>query len=243
LSPSPEILFSRLTYSHFLELIQAETSLKRAFYEVQTIKNNWSVRQLQRAMSTLLFERTGLSTNKSDRIEKIKDYAPMRAEDIIKNPYILEFLGLEEKQAYSENDLEAAIISHLQKFLVEMGRGFCFEARQKRITFDNEHYKIDLVFYHRILKCHVIIDLKLGKFSHSDAGQMNVYLNYYKKNESTPGDNPPIGIILCAQKSDSLVEYATGGLSEEVFVSKYLVQLPSIAELKNLIEQETRNFE
>lgn len=237
----PNLLLSRLSFSHFIELIKAETELKRIFYEVQSVKNNWSVRELSRAMSTLLFERTGLSTDKKLVIGKAKDTIPTLPADIVKNPYFLEFLGLEEKPEYSETDLEEAIITHLQKFLIELGRGFCFEYRQKRITFDNTHYKIDLVFYNRILKCHVLLDLKVGEFSHADAGQMNMYLNYFRKNEMTDGDNPPVGIILCANKNDALVEYATSGLSQEVFVSKYLIQLPSVDELKQLIETDIKN--
>jgi predicted nuclease of restriction endonuclease-like (RecB) superfamily len=194
-------------------------------------------------METLLFERTGLSSDKEAVIAKAKDVLPPAPGDLIRNPYVLKFLGLEEKPAFSESDLEQAIIEHLQKFLVEMGRGFCFEARQKRITFDNDHYFIDLVFYHRILKCHVLVDLKVGAFSHADAGQMNVYLNYFKDQEMTPGDNPPIGIILCAHKNDTLVKYATGGLSQEMFVGKYLVQLPSEDELKQLIHADTMAFQ
>jgi predicted nuclease of restriction endonuclease-like (RecB) superfamily len=178
---------------------------------------------LNRAISTLLFERTGLSSNQNAVIAKVKDEIAVLPVDLVKNPYFLEFLGLEEKHEYSESDLEQAIIDRLQKFLVELGRGFCFEARQKRITFDNRHYKIDLVFYNRILKCHVLLDLKVGEFDHADAGQMNVYLNYYRFNEMTEGDNPPVGIILCASKNDALLEYATSGLPQEVFVSKYLV--------------------
>jgi len=156
----------------------------------------------------------------------------------VKNPYVLEFLGLEERVSYSESDLEAAIIAHLQTFLVEMGRGFCFEARQKRITFDNEHYFIDLVFYHRILKCHVLVDLKIGAFSHADAGQMNVYLNYYREQEMTEGDNPPVGLILCAQKNNTLVRYATAGMTEQLFVGKYQMNLPSEEELRQLVREE-----
>jgi len=162
----------------------------------------------------------------------------MQPEDIFRNPYLLEFLGLEEKASYTETDLEEAIINHLQKFLLEMGRGFCFEARQRRITFDNTHYRIDLVFYHRILKCHVLIDLKMEEFSHGDAGQMNVYLNYYKENESEKGDNAPIGIILCAGKNESLVKYATAGLAQKIFVSKYMTNLPTEKQLMNIIKEE-----
>ena len=167
----------------------------------------------------------------------------LTAGDVVKNPYVLEFLGLEERPGYRESDLEQAIIDHLQTFLVELGRGFCFEARQKRITFDNEHYFIDLVFYHRILKCHVLVDLKLGAFSHADAGQMNVYLNYYREQEMTPGDNPPVGLILCAQQNETLVRYATSGLSEQLFVRKYQINLPTEAELQRVIQAEQQRFQ
>lgn len=234
----PDILLNKLTFSHFIELMNAETPLKRVFYEVQTIKNNWSVRELKRAMNTLLFERTGLSTDKKTVIAKAKGKTESSATDIIKNPYLLEFLGLEEKPEYSEDILEKAIIDNLQVFLTELGRGFCFESRQKRITFDNKHYRIDLVFYHRIIKCHVLIDLKIGEFDHADAGQMNMYLNYYRKNEMTKGDNPPIGIILCASKNNEMVEYATSGLNNDLFVSKYMVQLPSKDVLIKFIKEE-----
>ncbi len=171
-------------------------------------------------------------------LEKHLHGSGLEPEDVFRNPYMLEFLGLEEKAEYSETDLEQAIINQLQVFLLELGRGFCFEARQKRITFDNKHYRIDLVFYHRILKCHVLIDLKMGEFNHADAGQMNVYLNYYKENELSENDNPPVGIILCASKNENLVKYATSGLPQKVFVSKYLVNLPTEAELRKIIEGE-----
>ena len=231
-------LVSRLTFSHFIELIKADNLIKRTFYEIESIKNNWKVRELQRAIETSLYERTGLSTNKVAVIEKIKEGLVLETIDVIRNPYILEFLELEEKAEFSENDLEIAIINDLQGFLIELGRGFCFEARQKRITFDNKHYHIDLVFYHRILKCHVLIDLKIGAFDHADAGQMNMYLNYFVENEMTLGDNAPIGIILCAQKNESLVRYATGNLSQQIFVSKYLINLPDEEELIAFIKAE-----
>ncbi len=151
---------------------------------------------------------------------------------------MLEFLGFEERDIYSESDLEERIITNLQNFLLELGRGFCFEARQRRITFGNTHYRIDLVFYHRILKCHVLLDLKIGEFDHADAGQMNMYLNYYKENESHNGGNPPLGIILCSDKNEALVKYATMGLPQQVFVSKYLINLPTEKELQKIIECE-----
>jgi len=233
-----EKLLDRLSYSHFIEILKVDSGEKRSFYEIETIKNNWSVRELKRAIDSLLYERTGLSTNKKAIISKVKNEAKLLPADTIKNPYLLEFLGLAEKPEFSESDLETAIIDNLQKFLMEMGRGFCFEARQKRITFGNKHYFIDLVFYHRILKCHVLIDLKIGEFDHADAGQMNLYLNYYRDNEMMTGDNVPIGLILCASKNNSLVQYALGGLSHEIFVAKYLIELPSSDKLEEFIRRE-----
>ncbi|HEX8429301.1 PDDEXK nuclease domain-containing protein [Hymenobacter sp.] len=235
---APRMLLSRLSFSHFIELLLLDTPLQRAFYEVQAVQNSWSVRELKRAIDSALYERTGLSTDKAAVLAGHAGRQPLAVADVVKNPYVLEFLGLEERASYSENDLEAAIIGHLQTFLVELGRGFCFEARQKRITFDNEHYFIDLIFYHRILKCHVLVDLKIGAFSHADAGQMNVYLNYYRENEMSEGDNPPVGLILCAQRNETLVRYATTGMAEQLFVSKYRVNLPSEAELQQLIREE-----
>jgi len=238
LTTDPNLLLNRLSFTHIVELLKADTPLKRFFYETEAIKNNWSVRDLQRAMNSMLFERTGLSADKKAVVEKHATGEGLTLREVFRNPYMLEFLGLEEKPEYSETDLEAAIIDHLQAFLIEMGRGFCFEARQKRITFDNRHYRIDLVFYHRILKCHVLIDLKIGEFDHADAGQMNVYLNYYKENEMQAGDELPVGIILCAGKNENLVRYATGGLSQPVFVSKYMVNLPSETELRRILNEE-----
>jgi predicted nuclease of restriction endonuclease-like (RecB) superfamily len=237
------VLLSQLSFSHFIELIKTDDPLKREFYEVQTIKNNWGVRDLKRAINSMLFERTGLSSDKKLTLENYSKDTNLKPEDVFRNPYLLEFLGLEEKPSYSESDLEQAIINHLQSFLLEMGKGFCFEARQKRITFDNTHYRIDLVFYHRILKCHVLVDLKLGEFSHADAGQMNLYLNYYKENEMHKDDAPPVGIILCAGKNETLVKYAITGLPQKVFVSKYMISLPSEKELKQIIKEEQKKQE
>jgi len=233
-----EVLLSRLSFTHFLELIRKDDPLERLFYEVETIKNNWSVRELERAMDTALYIRTGLSKNKAAIIRKFKNQKPLQTVEIIRNPYFLGFLGLEERSEYSESELEQAILNHLQRFLIELGTGFCFEARQKRITFDNTHYRIDLVFYHRILKCHILIDLKIGKFDHADAGQMNVYLNYYKENELSEGDNPPVGLILCGDKSETLAKYATSGMDNHLFVSKYLVNLPDKKMLEEFIRKE-----
>lgn len=241
-SPDIEILLKHLTFTHFAELVKIDNPLKRAFYEVEGIKGRWSVRQLKRQINTLLFERTGLSTEKDRLLEKIHvQNDKINVSETIRDPYILEFTGLEEKPEYTENDLESALMKHLQTFLLELGHGFCFEGRQKRFTVDNEHYYVDMVFYHKYLKCQVLIDLKVGKFSHQDAGQMNFYLNYFAENETTEGDNPPIGIILCAGKSETVVKYATTNIDHDLFISKYLIELPKEEELRALIERD-RDF-
>jgi predicted nuclease of restriction endonuclease-like (RecB) superfamily len=235
-------LLSKLSFSHFIELINIDIPLKRVFYETEAVVNNWSVRELQRAVDSMLYERTGLSKDKEAVLEPHRKGSGLKPEDVFRSPYFLDFLGLEEKSNYVETDLEQAIINHLQAFLIEMGRGFCFEARQKRITFGNTHYRIDLVFYHRLLRCNVLIDLKMGKFAPADAGQMHMYLNYFKENEAVEGDNAPIGIILCTDKSETLVKYATAGLPHHVFVSRYMTNLPSEQELEKIVleEQEKR---
>ncbi len=239
---SAELLISRLSYTHILELTKEPEPLKRAFYEIQAIKGNWGVRELERQRGSLLYERTGLSKNKEKLIQLTNDKAvELVPEDIIRNPYIFEFVGLKEQEVLKEGKLEEALLDHLQQFLLELGKGFCFEARQKRILIDDEYYRIDLVFYHRILKCHVLIDLKTRKFNHADAGQMNVYLNYYRENETAENDNPPIGIILCTEKGQSLVKYATTADSQ-MFVSKYKIALPTEKELKQFIEEDWKRL-
>ncbi len=232
------------TFSHFVELIKVDEVLKRTFYEVETIKSNWSVRELKRQINSQIYERMGLSQDKGQLIESINDKSEVLLPlQIIKDPYILEFTGLEQKVKYSENDLETALLNNLQDFLLELGNGFCFEARQKRISIENEHDKIDLVFYHRILKCHILIDLKIREFSHSDVGQMNFYLNYYKNEIINKDDNQPIGLILCANKNHTKVEYATAGLDNNLFVSKYKINLPSIKEIEAFLEDELEGLE
>jgi len=233
-----ELLLTRLSYSHFIELIRIEDDLQRLFYEVETIKNNWSIRELKRAIGTSLAFRTAMSTNKEAIIAKIKNLKPATNAEIIRNPVVMEFMDFDEKSEYSETDLEQQILNHLQEFLIELGTGFCFEARQKRITFNNKHYRIDLVFYHKILKCNVLIELKINEFDYADAGQMNLYLNYYKDNEMSDGDNPPIGIILCPEKDDMLVKYSTAGMDDQLFVSKYLVKLPEKKVFEKFLKRE-----
>lgn len=244
-SSSADELLNKLSFTHFIELFRIKSPAKRFFYEREAINNNWSVRRLEQERNSLLYERYMLSTDKEPIKKEVKElkHPPLTPETVIRNPYVLEFLGLDEKPHFTEKELETAIISHLQKFLQELGKGFCFEARQKRITFDNTHYRIDLVFYHRILKCHVLIDLKIGDFSHADVGQMNLYLNYYKDQESYPGDNPPIGIILCAGKREALVKYATSGMENKLFVSEYMTNLPSEASLARIIAEEQEKIQ
>lgn len=190
-------------------------------------------------MSSLLYERTGLSTDKKGLILDINKNAELiTPQGIMRDPYVFEFVGLEPKEKFAESDLEGALINHLQVFLLELGKGFCFEARQKRLTIDGEYYYVDLVFYHRILKCHILIDLKTRKFKHTDAGQMNFYLNYYRDNEISESDNPPVGIVLCTDRTSSTVKYATGSLDNNLFVSRYQVQLPTIKELEEFIKRD-----
>lgn len=238
----PLVLISRLSFSHFIELMGEKDPLKRAFYEVEAIKGNWSVRQLKRQMGSLLYERTGLSADKKGLIQDI-NLNPSKPEEIMRDPYVFEFVGLETKEKFFESDLGEALIKHLQIFLLELGKGFCFEASQKRLFIDGEYYYVDLVFYHRILKCHVLIDLKTQKFHHIDAGQMNFYLNYYRDNEISKDDNPPVGIVLCTDKRSSAVKYATGSLSNHLFVSRYQVQLPTVKELEDFIRQDIEKLD
>jgi len=235
------IILTRLSFTHIIELLKIEDPLKRLFYEVETLNGNWSVRELKRQTGSLLYERTGLSVDKKGLLQTVnKKAVPARKEDIIRNPYIFEFLGLPQKDEVSESNLEMALLDHLQEFLMELGNGFCFEARQKRITVDNEHFYIDLVFYHRILKCHVLINLKIRKFVHTDVGQMNFYLNYYRENEMYDSDDLPIGILLCTDKDEATVKYAIGNIDNKVFVSRYKVALPSEKELEQFIMRDKK---
>jgi len=236
----PKLLLIKLSFSHIIELAREEDLLKRSFYEVQAIQGNWSLKELQRQIGSLLYERTGLSTDKEGLIQDInKKAAPSTPKGIMRDPYVFEFVGLEPKEKSSENNLEEALISNLQEFLLELGKGFCFEARQKRLTIDGEYYYVDLVFYHRILKCHILIDLKTRKFKHTDAGQMNFYLNYFRDKEVADGDYPPVGIVLCTDKKSSTVKYATGSVDNHLFVRRYQVQLPTVKELEEFMKQDS----
>ncbi len=237
-------LISTLSFSHFVEIIQIDDPLKRLFYEVECINGNWSVRELKRQIGSLLYERTGLSRDKELLIRLVNEQAsPMSPRHIIRDPYIFEFLGLSPHDVLLEKGLENALLDHLQNFLLELGKGFCFESRQRRVTIDNEHFYVDLVFYHRLLKCHVLLELKAEKFKHSHVGQLNYYLNYFKKYEMAEGDNPPVGILLCTARDAEHVEFATAGLDNQVFVSKYKLALPTEEELKLFIRKELKEGE
>jgi len=244
--PLPTHKLLELSWTHLADLIRLEDPWKRAFYENECLKGNWSKRQLQRQIGSLLFERTGLSTDKAAVIERAREQAiemPASIADLIRDPYVLEFTGLAQQPRYHESDLETALLDHLQAFLLELGTGFCFEARQKRITVGHEHDYIDLVFYHRILRCHLLVDLKVRPFQHGDAGHMNFYLNYWKTEVTPTGDNPPVGLILCSDKEGTKVEYATAGLDHQLFVSRYLVTLPQPEKLRDLIENDRADWD
>lgn len=230
-----------LSWSHYCLLMRLEEAFKREFYESECIQGNWSVRQLDRQIQSMLYERTALSKKKLSIIAKAHEKPIiLKPEDEIKDPYILEFLGL--KDEYSESQMEDALIHHLEHFLLELGNGFTFVARQKRITLEGSHYRLDLLLYHRVLKCLVAIDLKIGEFTHGDAGQMNLYVNYLKDKEKLPDENNPIGLILCTDKKKTVVEYALGGMNNRIFASKYKLQLPSPEVLKTEIEHEKQRL-
>lgn len=232
-------LTGKLTWTHYAELLGVSDDFARGFYEKQAVNDNWSVRELKRQISSSLFERLALSEDKRG-ILKLSEKGQIVSEpkDIVKDPYVLEFLQIPEEYRMTESKLEHKIIDNLQSFLLELGKGFSFVGRQYRITLDNDHYYIDLVFYHRILKCFVLIDLKTKHVKHQDIGQMNMYLNYFKSEENTEGDNPPIGIVLGADKNDILVEYAIGGISNNIFVSKYQLYLPD----RKILEQKVKEL-
>ncbi len=236
-------LVQKLTFSHFVELLRVDDPLQRAFYEMECVKGGWSVRELKRQIGSLLFERLGLSTDKEKLLRlTAAEVAPSLPADIIKDPYIFEFLGLKPKEVFRENDLETALLDHLQEFLLELGNGFCFEDRQKKIRIGHSDYFVDLVFYHRKLHCHVLIELKVESFNHANAGQLNTYVNYYRKHEMAEGDNPPIGLLLCTDKDHALVEYALGGMDENLFVSTYKVALPKAEELEAFLLRESMDL-
>lgn len=232
-----------LGWSHYVELLTIDSAEERSFYEIEAAANQWSVRELQRQIASSLYERLALSRDKEE-IRRLATEGQIveKAADLIKNPLVLEFLGLDERPHYSEDDLESAIIDQLESFLLELGKGFLFEARQRRFTFDNDHFRVDLVFYNRLLRCYVLIDLKRDKLTHQDLGQMQMYVNYFDRHVKLADELPTIGIVLCHRKNDALVEL-TLPENANIFASRYELYLPSKEELKTRLEQITRELE
>ena len=228
----------KLSWSHYLILMRIENINERNFYEIESIENNWSLRELRRQIDSALYERLVLSIDKEKiKLLSLKGQILEKPEDVVKDPYVLEFLGLEEKSDYSENELETAIINNLEKFIMELGKGFLFQGRQVRFTFDEEHYFVDLVFYNRLLKCFVLIDLKIGKLKHQDLGQMQMYVNYYDRFVKLPDENKTIGIIICKEKNDTLVRMTLPEDNQQIFASRYMTVLPSKEDLKKIIDE------
>ena len=234
-----EEIISKISYSHFIELIKIEDGNKRRFFELLTVKTTPSVRELKKQINSLTYERLGLSSSQDNAMNQLLEkIVPEKTTDAIKNIYNFDFLGIRGDGLIEEKDLETALLNHLQDFIQELGLGFCFEYRQKRILIDEEYYFADLVFYHRILKCHVVIELKVDAFKHEYLSQLNTYVAYYNAEVKRTDDNPAIGILLCTEKGKKLVEYATAGMDNQLFVSKYLLELPKKEQLEAFIQNE-----
>ena len=238
----PGFLHPNLSWTHYRTLLRVDKAEARAFYEIEAIKNNWAARELERQINSLLYERLALSRDKKGLMRlATKGHEVQRPADVFKDPVVMEFLGLPESPKLVETDLEEALISNLQIFLLELGKGFAFVARQERLTLDGDHFYIDLVFYHTILKCYIIIDLKTSKLTHQDLGQLQLYVNYYDRERRTEGDNPTLGLILCADKNDAVVRYTLGkDQQKKIFASRYKLYLPSEAELQAELRREVR---
>ena len=244
--PICQTLSGKLSWSHYCELLSISDEQKRSFYEKETLNANWSVRELKRQINTSLFERLLLS-NGDENKEKVLDLALKGNEivtpnDIIKDPYVFEFLGLPEEKPMMESDLEKALVTHIEKFLLELGKGFMYVGSQQRVTLGNTHYYVDMVFYNKILKSYVLIELKTGKLMPEAVGQLNMYLNYYKAEVNDEMDNEPIGIILCADKDSVQAEYALGSLSNQIFASKYTLYIPDREQLEEQVERVVRKY-
>ena len=244
--PICQTLSGKLSWSHYCELLSISDEQKRSFYEKETLNANWSVRELKRQINTSLFERLLLS-NGDENKEKVLDLALKGNEivtpnDIIKDPYVFEFLGLPEEKPMMESDLEKALVTHIEKFLLELGKGFMYVGSQQRVTLGNTHYYVDMVFYNKILKSYVLIELKTGKLMPEAVGQLNMYLNYYKAEVNDEMDNEPIGIILCTDKDSVQAEYALGSLSNQIFASKYTLYIPDREQLEEQVERVVRKY-
>ncbi|TLV00693.1 PDDEXK nuclease domain-containing protein [Dyadobacter luticola] len=239
----PDLLISQLSFTHLVQLFPINNPVKRTFYETECIKGNWSVSELKRQINTLYFERSGMSVKPEKlQAEVQRNSGKINVTDIVKSPFTFEFLGLKAKEVVYENELEQALVDNLEQFLIELGHGFCFEAKQKRIVMGGEYFYVDLVFYHRILKCHVLVELKTNEVKHEHIGQLKTYINYYKKEMMLEGDNPPVGLLLVTDQNRAMVEYAMADSDMPLFVSKYLVELPSKEQLEHFIKKELSNF-
>lgn len=239
-----EKLFSNLSFTHFVNLLPIEDPLERTFYEIEAIRGCWSARELKRQINSAYYVRSGLSKNKEALRQLVNsDAVHGDLSETIKSPFVFEFLGLEGKDVVEESDLESVLMDHLQQFLLELGTGFCFEARQKRILVDNQYYYYDLLFYNRLIHSGIIVELKSRPLDYKDVAQLNMYLTYYRKNMMLEGDNPPVGILMCTGAGKEMVEYATAGIDENLFISKYMLRLPSKEELTDWLKKEIRELE
>jgi predicted nuclease of restriction endonuclease-like (RecB) superfamily len=238
----PGILHPNLSWTHYRAFLRVDKPLSRSFYEIESIRNNWSARETERQINSLLFERLAKSKDKAGLMRLArKGQEIQRPEDVFKDPVVMEFLGLPETPRLVESKLETALINNLQTFLLELGKGFAFVARQHRLTLEGDHFYVDLVFYHTILKCYILIDLKVGKLNHQDLGQLQLYVNYFDRERRTTGDNPTLGLILCTDKNDAVVQYTLGEEQKrQIFSSRYKLHLPTEAELKAEIRRELR---
>ena len=242
--PKCETVSHKLTWSHYFEILKCDEPLEMQFYLKQCIKEGWKVRELKRQMKSALFQRLALSTDKEGVLALANEgNQVMKPQDIIRDPFVLEFTGLPPKKRYKENDLEAALKSNMEQFLLELGRGFAFIGRQYVMHIGSRQFKVDLVFYHCILKCYVLIDLKRAEIKHNDIGQMNLYLNFFKTEVCQPDDNPPIGIVLGAKKDELLMEYALQGITNQLFAARYQLYLPKREELQEQLDKLLEGFE
>lgn len=242
--PYQQTLSADMSWSHYLILSRIENERSRMFYLKEAIGCNWSVRELERQISSLLYERLSLSNNKNKVLKMAeKGQVITKPSDIVKDPYVLEFLGLKPSPDLYERNIESALIEHLKEFLLELGKGFTFVSRQHRITLDGDHFYIDLVFYNRLTKCFVLVDLKVGRITHQDIGQMQMYVNYYKRTQTKKGENDPIGIILCSDKNEAVVKFTLADKQKQIFASKYKLYLPTEKELKKELIKERKMIE
>jgi predicted nuclease of restriction endonuclease-like (RecB) superfamily len=240
----PGILHPNLSWTHYRTLLRVDRGDSRAFYEIEAIRNNWSARELERQINSLLYERLAKSRDKAGLMRlATKGHEIQKPEDVFKDPVVIEFLGLPESQRLVESNLEEALITNLQLFLLELGKGFAFVSRQERITLEGDHFYIDLIFYHTVLKCYVLIDLKVGKLTHGDLGQVQLYVNYFDRERRTEGDQPSLGLILCTDKNDAVVKYTLSSEQEKkIFASRYKLHLPTEAELKAELTREVKEL-